>query len=71
MKILRKFEPTKGVSKIGLCNKFSKCKVYDITRNSKEWITEIEILRVYIKKLDLYIDNSETMTSIILNLPEE
>ena len=59
-----------GASKIILRNKFTKYKLYDVKINYEEWITELKLLRGYIKKLDVHIDDSEMTTHIILNLPE-
>ena len=49
----------------------AKWKIDDITRNPKEWITEIKLIRGDLKKLDWHIDDSEMMTHILSNLPEE
>ena len=42
MKISRIFETTTGAFKTRPCRKFSKSKLYYITRNPEEWITDIE-----------------------------
>ena len=70
-KLSGKFEPTTGDSKTRLLKKLAKYELNDITRNPKEWITDIELLRVYLQKLDIHIDDSEMMTHILLELPEE
>ena len=67
IKLSRKFDPTTGASKTMLHKKFSKY----VTIKPKEWITEIEILRGDLRKLDVQIDYSEMMTLILSNLPEE
>ena len=46
----RKFEPTTGDSNTGLCKKFTKCKLDDVTRNPEEWITELELIRGDLQK---------------------
>ena len=58
MKFSGKFEPTIGIYKTRLRNKFSKCKLYDVTINHKEWITEIEIIRGDLQNMDVKIDDS-------------
>ena len=50
---------------------FSKWKIDDVTRNTEEWITDIKLLRGYLQKLYVQIDDSEMMTHILSNLPEE
>ena len=42
-----------------------------MTRNTSEWITDIELLRKDLQKLDEHIEESEMMTHILSNLPEE
>ena len=69
-KLSRKFEPTTGASKTTLRNKFYKCELDDVTRNPKEWITDIELLIVDLQNSDVHIDDSEMMTQILSNLPE-
>ena len=71
MNILGKFEPTIVSSKTRLCNKCSKWELDDITRNPKEFITNLRVLRGDLRKLDVQIDDSEVMTHILSNLPEE
>ena len=70
-KLSIKFEPTTGDSKKILHKKFSKYKLYDVTRNPKERITKLELILQDLQKSDVHIDNSEMMTNIISNLPEE
>ena len=65
----RKFEPTTGASKTRLRKKFSKYELYEVTRNPEEWITKLELLRGYLQKLDVHIDESEMITHILSNLP--
>ena len=60
-----------GVSKKILSNKIAKCEMEDVTRNPKEWITRIKILRGNLRKLDIQIYDSEMMTNILYKLPEE
>ena len=71
IKLSRKFDPTTGYFKKILRNKISKCKLDDVTRNPEEWITQLELLRGDLRKLDVKIDGSEMMTHILSNLPEE
>ena len=66
-KLSRKFDPTTGTSRTRLHKKFAKCKIDDITINLEEWITELELLRGDLQKLDVHIDNSERMTHILLH----
>ena len=70
-KVSRKFEPNTEASKTRLRKKFAKFKLYDITRNPEEWVTELDLLRGDLQKLYVHIDNSEIMTHILSNLPEE
>ena len=39
-----KVEPTNGDSKTRICKKFSGCKIYDVTREQKDWITDIKLI---------------------------
>ena len=71
MKISRIFETTTGAFKTRPFRKFSKSKLYYITRNPEEWITELKLLKEYLRKLEVHIDNSEIMTHILSNLPGE
>ena len=70
-KLSIKFEPNTGSYKTTLCEKFAKYKLENVTINTEEWITELELLRVYLQKLNVRIDDSEIMTHILSNLPEE
>ena len=45
-KLSREFDPTTEASNTILGNKFAECKIYDVIRNPKEWITELELLRI-------------------------
>ena len=51
----RKFNPTTGAYKKILCKKLFKYKLYGVTKNTKKWITEIELLRGDILKTDIHI----------------
>ena len=62
--------PTTEESKTRLHKKFAKYELDDVTRNSEEWISEIEILRGDLQNLNIHIEDSEMMTHILLNLPE-
>ena len=57
-------------TKLRLGNKLAKCKLDDVTRNPKGWITDLGLLRGDLHKLDVNIDNSEMMNHILPNLPE-
>ena len=70
MKLSRKIEPTTGASKTRLRKKFSKYELYGVTINPKEWITELEIFRGDLQKLNVHIDDSEMISSVLSNLPE-
>ena len=59
-----------GASKKRLQKKLSKCKLDDVTRDPEDWITELESLRVKIRKLGVIIDDTEIITHIMPNLPE-
>ena len=60
-----------GASKTRLQKKWSKCKLDDVTRDPEDWITELESLRVKIRKLGVIIDDTEIITHIMPSLPEE
>ena len=49
MKLSGKFEQTTGDSNTRLHQDFSKCRLDYVTRNPKEWITEIKLPRGYLK----------------------
>ena len=70
-KLSRKIEPTTGDSKTRLHKKFAKYKLDNVTRNPKEWIIELELPRGNLQKLDADIDDSEMITHVLSNLPEE
>ena len=65
MKLSRKIDPTTGASKTILQKKFAKCEFDDVTRNPKQWITKLKLIRGYLEKLDVHIDDSAMMTHII------
>ena len=54
---LKKIDPTTGTSKKRLQNKPAKYKIYDVTRNPEEWITDLKLLRGDQQKLDAQIYN--------------
>ena len=60
-----------GVSKTILQKQFAECKLDGVTRDPEYWITEIELLRIYLQKLGVIIDDVEMMTHILSNIPEE
>ena len=60
-----------GASKTRLQKKLSKCKLDDVTRDPEDWITELESLRGKIRELRVIIDDTEIITHIMPNLPEE
>ena len=70
-KLSRNFDPTTGASKTIIRKKFYECELDYVTRKPGEWITEIKILRGDLRKLYVYIDESEIMTHIRSNLNEE
>ena len=39
--------------------------------NPEEWITDIELIRRYLQEPEVHINNSEIMTHILSDLPEE
>ena len=39
-----------------------KYELYDVTRDPEEWITELNLLRGYLRKLNVHIDYTEMMT---------
>ena len=58
IKLSRKIEPNTVASKTRLRNKSAKYELDNITRNTKEWITELELLMGDLQKLDVHIDDS-------------
>ena len=50
--------------------KIAKIELEDITRDPKEWNTELELLWGDLQELDAKIDDMEIMTYIIPNLPQ-
>ena len=66
----RNLKLVKGDLKLRLCKKFVKCKLDDITRNSKEWITNIELIRWDPQTLYVHIENSEMTTHILSFVPK-
>ena len=68
IKFSRKLDPTTRASKILLRNKFSKSELFYLKRNPEYWIIKIELLRVYLQKLDAQIDDSGMMTHILINI---
>ena len=56
MRISRKLEPTTGDYKISIYKKYFKWKLYEVTRNTKEWITEFKLIRGYLQMLDVRIE---------------
>ena len=63
-------DPTTRDSKKLLWKKFSKYGLDNVTRYPKDWIAELEILRKYLQKIYLHIDNTKTTMNIWSNLPE-
>ena len=57
-KLSRKFEPITGASKTRLRNTFAEYKLYDVTRKPKEFITNIKLFIVDLRKPDVNIDDS-------------
>ena len=54
-------QPTAGSSKTRLYKRFVKYKLYNITRYPKYCITNIKLLREYIWKLNIHMDNTENI----------
>ena len=54
-----------------LRKKFTKYELYDVTRKPKEWMTDNKTFMRDLQKLNIHIDDSNMMTQILLNLPEE
>ena len=65
------FKPMTGETKTRLCKKFFKSKLYVVTREPEDWITELELLRDDLWTLGDIIDGVEIMTHIVSNIPEE
>ena len=65
-----KFEPITGVFKKILQKKPSKIGLDYETRNPKDWMTKLELLRGDIQNLNIDIYNREVITHILSNLPE-
>ena len=63
--------PTTGDSNTIICKKFTKCELEVVARNPEEWLTELELLRGYLQKCDVHLDDSKNMTHILSNLPKE
>ena len=66
-----KLQPITGASKKILRKKSAKYKLYDVTRGPEDWTAELELLRGYLLKFGVIIDDVEIMTHILSNLPEE
>ena len=67
---LREKNPTTGDSNTILQYKVTKCELYNLTRDPKNWITKIKILIWDIIKFNFYIDDTEMMTHIQSILPK-
>ena len=65
MKLSRRFDATVWASKTILCKKSAKCELDAVTKKIKEWNTELKLLRGYLQKLDLHIDDSKMMPQIL------
>ena len=59
-----------GASKTRLRKKISISNLDVVTRDPKDWITVIELLRGNLRKLGVIIDDVEMMTHTLSNLPE-
>ena len=70
VELSRKFDPAIMASKKILCNKSKKGGIDNITREPKECITQLELLRRYLQKMNVHINNTEIMAHILSNLPE-
>ena len=69
MKLSRKFDSTTVASNSILREKFSKCKLDNVTRYPKEWITELKPYRGDLHKFNSHIDDTEMMSHILSNVP--
>ena len=65
MKLSGKCDPITGAYNNIPRKKFTNCKIDDATRKSEEWITKLELIRGYPRKMDANTDNSEVMTHIL------
>ena len=63
MNIPRIFDPTTGASNTILKKKLPENEVNEITRDPKDWITDLELLRQNFWKLVVIIDDVEMMTN--------
>ena len=70
-KLSKKIEANTEASKTKLCKNIAKCKVDNVTRNLKEQINKLELIIVNLREIDVHMDDSEIMTHMLLNLPEE
>ena len=70
MDVTFKFFSITGDSRTRVCNELSKCKIYDITRNSEEWTTKLKLLIEDLQNMDERIDDTEMMPHILSNLPK-
>ena len=66
-----KIQPITWGSKIRLCDKSTKIELDDVTRDTEEWITVLELLRGNLRKLGDIIDYVENLDHIPSNLPKE
>ena len=71
MDVTFKFFSITGDSRTRVCNELSKCKIYDLTRNSEEWTTKLKLLIGDLQNMSVQIDDSEMITHILSNLPEK
>ena len=69
-KISIKFDATTGYYKTRIFNKYTKRKILNVTRDPEYWITELELLRGELRKLNVNIYDTEMTTHISSNLPE-
>ena len=64
------FLPETGSSKTRIWNESAKRKLFYVTRDTEDWITELELFIGDFRKLGVIIDDVEMMTHIMYNLPK-
>ena len=69
-KISIKFSLTTEDPNTRFQKKITKRKIKGITRGPKDYVTNMELLRGYLKTLNININNTEIMTRILSNKPK-
>ena len=70
VKLTTKFYPTTRDYITRLRKKFAERELDNTTKNPKEWIAKLELIRGYLRNMDVYIDDTEIMTNILSNYME-